>query len=171
MTATKRLLLLSAVLLALPLIAECWISRAIQHRQHFLLTSSSFSSSTLQRNWRHDVVLRAKNDKENLDGVYNDDAFGLVFLSSFFVAKDYTFSACFGALSMIAFVFVQFRGVPFNPILPGAVALASLLLKSIIGNVVTDVIPEDTALPVELGASVVSLVWGFIQMTRENQVS
>ena len=56
--------------------------------------------------------LYAQNDKGDpssdvITVLYNDDAFGLVFLSAFFVVNDYTFAACFGVLSMVAALLVS----------------------------------------------------------------
>jgi hypothetical protein len=94
--------------------------------------------------------------------VYNDDAFGLVLLSSIFVAKDYTFAACFALLSMLSAGLVQFQVTKFTPLIPGMVALVSYAISRIIVGV------PNEAVPVELVTCAVSLAWGYIQTkTRE----
>jgi hypothetical protein len=42
-----------------------------------------------------------------------------------------------------------------------------IVITFFVGNVVTDEIPVDIAVPVEIAASAISLVWGFIQTTRD----
>lgn len=177
-TTTMKLLLLFSLLLSQSTAVKGWNSRAFPLRQHVSSTtkslSSSFSSVSHSRVPHFTSFLNARNGNSENDSsdrtevVYNDDAFGLIFLSSFFVAKDYTFAACFGALSFLAVILVQFGGFRFNPLLPGLVAISSFIVTSIVGNVVTDAVPEDAAIPVELGATAVSLIWGLIQATREN---
>lgn len=176
-----NLIILFTVWLAQASFIECWSSNPIRLSPRVVTFHSG--SSRIPR--RHlpppthmlslmlSTPLQAQNDNNNDNSspsvLYNDDAFGLVFLSSFFVAKDYTFSAIFASLSFLAVILVQFGGVKFSPLIPGFVAIISLIVTSLVGNVVTDVIPEEIALPVELAACAISLVWGFVQTTRENE--
>ena len=171
-----NLILLLTVWLSHASYTECWSNNLLARGERNLssrtrrkpLTSMPFppllpSSLHLQN--------EDKNDSSSSTPavLYNDDAFGLVFLSSLFVAKDYTFAAIFASLSFLAVIMIQFAGVKFTPLAPGFVAAVSLVITTIVGNVVTDVMPEDIAVPVEVAASAVSLVWGFIQTTRDNQ--
>lgn len=68
--------------------------------------------------------------------LYNDDAFGLGFLSSLFVAKDYTFAATFASLSFLAVIMVQFAGVKFTSLVPRLCGF--IVITFIVGNVVTE---------------------------------
>jgi hypothetical protein len=134
-------------------------------------------STTARLRARHDqlnnllsssTVVSARNKEEdgpsnNQPVFYNDDAFGLVLLSSLFVAKDYTFATCFGLLSMLAVVLVKFEVTKFTPLLPGLVALLSYAVSRIIVGV-----PEE-AVPVELATCVVSLAWGYFQTATRRQ--
>jgi hypothetical protein len=95
--------------------------------------------------------------------VYNDDAFGLVFLTSTFFAEDYTFVVCFGLLSMLVASLVQFQVTKFTPLIPGTAALVSYAISRIIVGV-----PNETV-PVELVTCVVLLAWGYIQTMTGKQ--
>jgi len=181
-----NLLLLCTVWLSRISVADCWSGRSVVWRQQLPLTTDSLhiSIGTASGRWYPGVTPRrpssflcAQNDKDKDTGsdelrvLYNDDAFGLVFLSSIFIAKDYTFAACFAAVSFVAVILVQFGGVKFNPLFPGLVAVVSFIVSSIAGNVVAAVVPEEVAIPVELGACAVSLVWGLIQATKDSEYS
>ena len=86
-------------------------------------------------------VLWLKQDKKGTGGGsyeskpiqgYNDDAFGLVFLTTGLGLKDFQFGAIFLALSGIAASYIYFdknNNPRFEKILPGLVALVSLIVK------------------------------------------
>jgi hypothetical protein len=46
-----------------------------------------------------------------------------------------------------------------------------IVITFFVRNVVTDEILVDIAVPMEIAASAISLVWVFIQTTRDNQLS
>jgi hypothetical protein len=158
-----------AVSVLLATYTECWVKGSIHSRWMI--------STTARLRVRHDqlsnllsssAVVRARN--KDGDGplntqpvFYNDDAFGLVLFSSLFVAKDYTFARCFGALSMLAVVLVKFQMTKFTPLLPGLLALLSYAISRIIVGS-----PEE-AVPVELATCLVSLAWGYSQKTTRPQ--
>ena len=60
----------------------------------------------------------------------------------------------------------QFGGVKFQPLLPGLVAILSLIVTMIVGNLAGP-LPEEVAIPAEMATCAVSLVWGLAQ-TRKN---
>lgn len=178
-TIVMKLLLLLTVWLSHVSYVECWSIRQASRGEHNLpsRTRRALASTPLFPSPSSSSCLHSQSDDKDASSstsptvLYNDDAFGLVFLSSLFVAKDYTFAATFASLSFLAVIMVQFAGVTFTPLAPGFVALMSLFVTAIVGNgfELTDVIPEDIALPVEVAASAVSLAWGFIQTTRDDK--
>lgn len=172
-----NLILLLTVWLSHASYIECWSNNLLARGERNLSSRTRrtpFTSNAFLPLLTSSSLHLQNEDKSDSSSstpavLYNDDAFGLVFLSSLFVAKDYTFAAIFASLSFLAVIMIQFAGVKFTPLAPGFVAAVSLVITTIVGNVVTDVMPEDIAVPVEVAASAVSLVWGFIQTTRDNQ--
>lgn len=92
-------------------------------------TRNSRSSSKLQSKRPNDL-----NDSGTLKGVfYNDDAFGLVFLTSLFIVQDYNFCAVFGGLSFASTIFFRKKEdsnetYRISLIVPGILALVSFVL-------------------------------------------
>lgn len=60
-----------------------------------------------------------------IDFYYNDDAFGLIFLSGLLIDEDYNFCAIFAGLSAVAAT-VATKQKSSEPMVPGIVALAAL---------------------------------------------
>lgn len=71
--------------------------------------------------------LHASNEKRKQTS-YNDDAFGLVFLTPAAVGHDEIFVASFTVLSAIAASLVTSKKADFEPRLPGIVAASSFFL-------------------------------------------
>jgi hypothetical protein len=110
---------------------------------------------------------------------YNDDAFGLVFLSGSFVARDVVFSAIFLLLSALAAIAVRQKKISFSNRIPPLVAGTSLGLATLFtillsssssdGLVSTGGILSDwmgakslTAIQVELAVCSISILYGFV---------
>ena len=127
---------------------------------------------------------RGPDDNDAIDGggttYYNDDAFGLVFLSASLVVKDFSFAGSFMLLSAIAAA-VSNANVAntkkFQPILPGIVAFAALATSKIEafaataqrfgGNFVSPLDEQGNQL--ELIVCSISLLWGIIQQMRRSE--
>lgn len=102
--------------------------------------------------------------------IYNDDAFGLVFLFSSFAAKDLEFAGTFLVLSAVAAAGTN-TGVwnkNADPRIPAAVAAAALCLRPFVAILVTHSVGglEFPPLP-DLGLTLASAVWGFNNWKNE----
>eukprot|EP00586_Coscinodiscus_wailesii_P003115 CAMPEP_0172492118 /NCGR_PEP_ID=MMETSP1066-20121228/23137_1 /TAXON_ID=671091 /ORGANISM="Coscinodiscus wailesii, Strain CCMP2513" /LENGTH=185 /DNA_ID=CAMNT_0013261551 /DNA_START=324 /DNA_END=881 /DNA_ORIENTATION=+ len=100
---------------------------------------------------------------------YNDDAFGLILLSSIFAAKDYTFSAIFIALSFAAVVTSQREDFVLKENkerLAGFVACLSFVfgvgVNSVLGGSEEGVFLSAGQM-LELGTCLISLIWVFLK--------
>mmetsp|Transcript_31236 Transcript_31236/g.75174 ORF Transcript_31236/g.75174 Transcript_31236/m.75174 type:complete len:201 (+) Transcript_31236:2312-2914(+) len=94
---------------------------------------------------------------------YNDDAFGLVFLTGGILSKDPDFVVTFVVLSAIAAIASNSQSVDTR--LPGLVAMATLVLTPIVaylhGTIVDGTGIWAAPQPVEIGLCFVSLAWSF----------
>lgn len=110
---------------------------------------------------------------------YNDDAFGLVFLSASLVIKDFSFAGAFLLLSAIAASASNANianTVKFLPVIPGIVAFAALAIskvepfaetaQSLGGDFVVPIDEQGSQL--ELILCSISLIWGMIQQVRSD---
>ena len=70
------------------------------------------------------------SDNKGGDSYYNDDAFGLLFLSGLLVEHDTPFAATFGILSGITAFAVKRAVIPFVPLLPGTIAAISFIVAT-----------------------------------------
>ena len=108
---------------------------------------------------------------------YNDDAFGLVFLSASFVARDVVFSTIFVLISAAAAIAVRQKTISFSNQLPAVVAgislglsmLLNVLLSSPANLASTEGLLFDwladksaSAMQVELVTCSISIVYGFV---------
>jgi len=90
-----------------------------------------------------------KNDNNSNDKVqlfYNDDAFGLIFLSSSLVLHDYLFATIFVLVSATIATSVNNGKIKFQPIIPGIVAMTSVLISVIAPSIIPaiDTLVSDT---------------------------
>jgi hypothetical protein len=99
-----------------------------------------------------------KNYSSQLE--YNDDAFGLIFLSSFVVEHDNSFAATFGILSAFAAIFVRQRILQSTPLIPGLVALATLL---VIQTPIFSNLRPDSISSLQAGSCILSFVWSVVK--------
>ena len=107
---------------------------------------------------------------------YNDDAFGLVFLTASLVVRDFSFAAAFLLLSAIAATLsnANVADIKSTPILPGIIAFAALAASKIEPFASTArSLGGDFAVPldeqgsqIELIVCSISLVWCIIQQVR-----
>ena len=129
------------------------------------------------------------NDAEAL--LYNDDAFGLVFLSSVLVAHDPIFSSIFLSVSAIVAAITNVgaenkaQSARVVNLLPGMVALASFSIQAILLSPQNQNLHErllqmlseigldlggaplsTNALALEVGVCVMSIVWAFYRSTK-----
>ena len=108
---------------------------------------------------------------------YNDDAFGLVFLSASFVARDVVFSTIFVLISAAAAIAVRQKTISFSNQLPAVVAgislglsmLLNVLLSSPANLASTEGLLFDwladksaSAMQVELVTCSISIIYGFV---------
>jgi hypothetical protein len=102
---------------------------------------------------------------------YNDDAFGLVFLSGGLLTKDADFAGTFLILSAIAAASTSAGVVKTDTRLPGAVAVLTILISPIVASLratgsLESLAPPD---PIEIGLCTVSFIWAFVIWLREKQ--
>jgi hypothetical protein len=114
---------------------------------------------------------------ESVVAEYNDDAFGLVFLSASFVARDVVFAAIFVLISAVSTIAVRQKIIPFSNKLPPLVAGMSLGLSILLNGLLSS--PESlasnegilfdwladksaTAIQVELASCSVSIIYAFV---------
>jgi hypothetical protein len=102
---------------------------------------------------------------------YNDDAFGLVFLSGGLLTKDADFEGTFLILSAIAAASTSAGIVKTDTRLPGAVAVLTILISPIVASLRATGSLESLALPdpIEIGLCTVSFIWAFVIWSREKQ--
>ena len=195
----------AAVLLYIPR-AECLICgrnlKAPALQQPSASTMKTLHRGHHQRYWQSNKhILFAKkssidaapkegnNDAEAL--LYNDDAFGLVFLSSVLVAHDPIFSSVFLFVSAIVAAITNVgaenkaQSARVVNLLPGLVAIASLTIQAILLSPQNQNLHErllqmlseigldlggaplsTNALALEVGVCVISFVWAFYRSTK-----
>ena len=140
---------------------------------------------TTENDWECRAKRRIENDDGDIDGrdatYYNDDAFGLVFLSASLVSRDFSFAGSFMLLSSIAAATVNNTSVAnikkFQPVLPGIVAFAALVTSKIEPfAAAAQLLGGDFVVPLdERGSQLqlivcsISLVWGIIQQMRSGE--
>ena len=103
-------------------------------------------------------------DDKGGDSYYNDDAFGLIFLTGLLVEHDWPFAATFGILSGIAATAVKRVVLPFVPLLPGTIAAISFLVATGIHATHSNegFLWRDIS-KLEMTVCTVSIVWGVLQ--------
>lgn len=125
--------------------------------------------------------MKLKSDDELGTAIadYNDDAFGLVFLSGSFVARDVIFSAIFVVFSALATIAVRRKLIVGSNRIPALVAGASLGLATLLSMVLSSTSPEslassgssitnwldaksDTAIQVEAAVCSLSILYGLV---------
>lgn len=134
----------------------------------------------------NDWECRAKRSTDDgaIDGegstYYNDDAFGLVFLSASLVSRDFSFAGSFMLLSAIGATISNANVAnikKFQPVLPGIVAFAALATSKFeLFAVAAQRLGGDFVVPLdergsqlELLVCSISLVWGIIQQVRSGK--
>ena len=138
---------------------------------------------TRENDW--DCRAKRRTNGGDIDGrsatYYNDDAFGLIFLSASLVIRDFSFAGSFMLLSAVAAATVSNANVAnikkFQPLLPGIVAFAALATSKIepfaaaaqrVGG--DFVVPlDERGSQLELIVCSISLVWGIIQQSRSGE--
>ena len=146
-----------------------------RERQHLATLSLS---KTNENNAANSGGFRTKTPSY---GGYNDDAFGLVFLSGLALTQDVAFEVAFVALSAVAAAATS-SGIwnkENDARVPGAVALAAIALgRPLVGSVFLPIfmntasadlteglleLPPFTAIPppIEIGICAISVAWAF----------
>jgi hypothetical protein len=104
---------------------------------------------------------------------YSDDAFGLVFLGSFFGGQDYVFASTFVGVSAVAATATNLGYLPSQEArVPGAVAVVNLALSTLLKlTVFTEAATDITssAVFVDVGVSTASVAWSFTQWKMSQQ--
>ena len=104
-------------------------------------------------------------DEENS---YNDDAFGLIFLTGGILSQDVDFIATFASLSAIAAVGTKLGFIQKDERAPAAVAMLTLLILPVVSSLrqtssLDDLTPP---MPVEIGLCTISALWAFVNWSR-----
>ena len=99
---------------------------------------------------------------------YNDDAFGLVFLTGGVLSQDVDFVASFAALSAIAAIGTNVGLVAKDERAPAAVAMITILITPVISSLRQSGSLEQLAspMPVEIGLCSISAIWAFVNWSR-----
>lgn len=124
--------------------------------QEFLVTHNK-STVTLQ--------MSPMNDDQS----YNDDAFGLIFLSGGILAKNADFSGTFLALSAVAATCTTVGVIKAGERIPAAVAIMTLFISPIESSLRLTGSLESMSPPslVEIGLCSVSAAWAFLKWSRQ----
>lgn len=103
------------------------------------------------------------------DQGYNDDAFGLIFLSGGILAKDVDFSGTFLVLSALAATCTTVGTIKVDERIPAAVAFMTLLIAPIEASLRLSGSLGSVAPPslVEVGLCTVSTSWAFVKWSRQ----
>lgn len=99
---------------------------------------------------------------------YNDDAFGLIFLTGGILTKDVDFVGTFLVLSSVAAICTSAEIVQ-DTRLPGVVAVVSLIISPVVASLratgsLTSLAAPD---PIAIGLCTISCVWAFYIWSRE----
>lgn len=125
----------------------------------FLLSLLGASQSFTFPTSSHGVVssssLHSVPDKKTSEENYNDDAFGLIFLSALIAENDYPFATAFGLLSGASAILTKQGLVPYRPLLPGVVAVVAYAIATVIDG---HLLP-----PLEGAVCAVSVIWSLVQ--------
>ena len=123
------------------------------HKHSFVTCCTSLASSSKDDS--------GNNDNNTLGNNYNDDAFGLVFLTGALVDKDYEFSGIFMVLSAVAAAVSRNR--PGGKLIsPGKVALVALFLRFAYARFDFCLLSK-----AEIGVCLISFFW---DLFKESQV-
>ena len=117
-------------------------------------------------------AMRAMGYKSPDEGnSYNDDAFGLVFLTGGFLSQDVDFVATFASLSAAAATFTGIGLVAKDERAPAAVATATLLLSPFVASIRQhgSLHYLSPPIPVEIGVCLISVIWSFVNKSREER--
>ncbi|CAJ1947255.1 unnamed protein product [Cylindrotheca closterium] len=108
---------------------------------------------------------------------YNDDAFGLIFLTGGILSQDADFVVTFVALSAIAAIASNASQEINDTRLPGLVAMATLPLTPVVTYLHAAIMMADDGQggsivwtapqPIEIGLCFVSLAWSYAKWTQE----
>ncbi|KAL7449522.1 hypothetical protein ACHAWC_001577 [Mediolabrus comicus] len=137
---------------------------------------TSFSSFSHHRTWTtYQEVLHNKSavalqmSPKNDDQSYNDDAFGLIFLSGGLLAKNADFSGTFLALSAVAATCTTVGVIKADERIPAAVAIMTLFISPIESSLRLTGSLESVSPPslVEIGLCSVSAAWAFLKWSRQ----
>jgi len=148
-----------------------------RHNRHIFPPCRQDIVATTNAGWER----RAKrggdgDDDRDVPVYYNDDAFGLVFLTASLVVRDFSFAAAFLLLSAIAATLsnANVADIKSTPILPGVIAFAALAAskiepfafaaQSLGGDFVVPL--DEQGSQIELIVCSISLVWCIIQQVR-----
>ena len=156
--------------------------RSIFHLLLLILSFSSvtsFSSFSHHRTWTttyHGVgvthnksAVTLQMSPMNDDQSYNDDAFGLIFLSGGILAKNADFSGTFLALSAVAATCTTVGVIKADERIPAAVAIMTLFISPIESSLRLTGSLESVSPPslVEIGLCSVSAAWAFLKWSRQ----
>jgi hypothetical protein len=118
------------------------------------------------------IILRAGYKSPDEANSYNDDAFGLVFLTGGILSRDADFAFTFVFLSVIAALAAKIGFEMAKDMrAPAAIAFATLLLSPIVSSLrksgsLDDISPP---MPVEIGVCLLSAIWAFVNNKNHHE--
>eukprot|EP00580_Thalassiosira_gravida_P001731 CAMPEP_0201601094 /NCGR_PEP_ID=MMETSP0492-20130828/2110_1 /ASSEMBLY_ACC=CAM_ASM_000837 /TAXON_ID=420259 /ORGANISM="Thalassiosira gravida, Strain GMp14c1" /LENGTH=133 /DNA_ID=CAMNT_0048064185 /DNA_START=241 /DNA_END=642 /DNA_ORIENTATION=+ len=114
--------------------------------------------------------LRMMNNYKSPDegNSYNDDAFGLVFLTGGVLTQDFDFIGTFAAFSALAAIATKLGVVEKDERLPAGVALLTLVVTPVVASLRVTGKLENMAPPmvIEVGLCTVSAIWAFVNYSQ-----
>ncbi|KAL7550632.1 hypothetical protein ACHAWF_013851 [Thalassiosira exigua] len=112
--------------------------------------------------------LNSKYKSPDEGNSYNDDAFGLLFLTGGVLSQDVDFVGTFASLSAMAAVGTKLGFVRKDERAPAAVAMSTLLISPFVASLRTSGSLDSVAypMPAEVGLCVLSSIWAFANWSR-----
>lgn len=139
--------------------------KSMEQQKHVHL----YPSKQLRNTQRTALKMNYKSPDEG--NSYNDDAFGLVFLTGGVISQDVEFVATFASLSAIAAISTSAGLLKKDERVPAAVALLTLLVSPFVSSLVQSGSLENIAapMPVEIGLCTISAIWAFVNWSQEKE--
>lgn len=146
-------------------------TRTYNYLYHTGLSMAKIQSSPPNRNKNTETNVTAVRVQKN----YNDDAFGLVFLTGACYVQDYDFAGTFLAASAAAAILTYSGTLSGDERLPGGVAMVTLILAPIVSSLRASGGSLDVHAhafqfllppPIEIGLCAVSVAAAFFNWTR-----
>ena len=175
---SKQLNLSVTLLLLAVAFATSSVSAFLPNRSHHGAAAASYHTSHQPSMPRDEVcssvhsktrtILQMDYKSPDEANSYNDDAFGLVFITGGIISKDVDFVGTFLALSAIAATSTNAGFIEKDDRAPAAVALLTLLITPVVSSLRQTGSLESMTPPmtVEIGLCAASAIWAFVNWSR-----